>query len=74
MKLTKSLKSIFWDTAAKDIDPKKHKNFIITRVAEKGGLADILWLKKKFGVPVIRRVVAHSRNVSAKTRNFWSIF
>lgn len=73
MKLSKHLKQIFWDVDPRVIDLKRHKRFIITRVAEKGAWADVVWLKKQFGVPTIKKTVKTSRNTSLKTKNFWQL-
>ncbi|MCX6780991.1 MAG: hypothetical protein NT003_02650 [Candidatus Magasanikbacteria bacterium] len=73
-RLPKSIIPSLWDVPnPAKIDIKKYQSFIIARVAEKGGWADVQWLKKTYGVAAIRRVVARSRNVGKKTRNFWKI-
>lgn len=71
MLLPTFLKSVFWDVSSKEIDLEKDKNYVIARIAEKGKLKDVQWMKKTYGVPAIRRVVKNSRNVSLKTKNFW---
>lgn len=72
--IPKSLVPILWDVSQPEkIDTKKYQNFIIARVAEKGRWADVLWLKKAYGVAAIKRVVARSRNVSKITKNFWRL-
>lgn len=73
MILPKSIKKLFWDTDTRGLKKKKSSGFVISRVADKGGLADVKWLKKKFGKKAIKHAVAHSRNVSLKTKNFWNI-
>jgi len=72
MKLPKHAKKLLWDVDTKKITPR-HQNFVITRLADKGGWSDFLWLKKTFGVKKIKQTVARSRNVSAKTKNFWKV-
>lgn len=71
MSLPNSLKTVFWDVFSSQIDLNTDKNFVITRVAEKGKWKDVQWLKKTYGVSAIRTVVKKSRNVSQKTKNFW---
>ena len=71
--LPKFLKSIFWDVELKNIDPIHHQNFLITRIAEKGRLEDVLWLRKQFSSAVIQKVLNKSKNITAKTRNFWNL-
>lgn len=74
IRIPKSIIPALWDVPNPEkIDIKKYQSFIIARVAEKGGWADIQWLKKTYGVAAIRRVVAKSRNVGKKTKNFWKI-
>lgn len=71
MTIPKTVKRLFWDTDVKAIDLSKNRGFFITRVADKGGLRDLRWLIKIFGKKEINRVVSKSRNVTAKTKNFW---
>ncbi len=72
MVIPKNLKKMFWDV---NVDTLKTKNsyFVITRLAEKGGLEAGRWLLKTFGKRKIKNVIKNSRNVSAKSKNFWSI-
>jgi hypothetical protein len=73
MKLPKQLKSVFWDVNLNEIDEKKHQNFLITRIAEKGRWPNIVWLKNHFSLNNIKQAVVNSRNTSKKTKNFWQI-
>ncbi len=73
MRLTQSLKNLFWDIDLKELDEKKHADFLVVRIADKGGLEEVSWLKKKFGKNKIKQIVRNSRNVSAKTKNFWQV-
>ena len=73
MYVSKHLAAILWDIDPRTLDAKRHQRFIITRVAEKGTLADVRWLKKKFGIPTIKKNVLTSRNTSVKTKNFWQL-
>ncbi len=74
IRVPKSIIPVLWDVPnPAKIDIKKYQNFIIARVAEKGGWTDVQWLKKTYGVAAIRRVVARSKNVGKKTKNFWKI-
>jgi len=73
MRLSKNIQNLLWDVDVKTLNEKRHADFLIARVAEKGGTPEIIWLKRKFGLDKIRKVVRHSRNVSAQTKNFWSI-
>ncbi len=72
MIMPKEVKKMFWDTDIKTIK-KENRNFVIDRIAEKGGLFATNWLIAKFGKRVIKKTVRTSRNVSVKSKNFWSI-
>lgn len=70
----KFLFPMLWDVKNPGkLDIKKYQGFIIARVAEKGGWAEIQWLKKTYGIGAIKRVVARSKNVNKKIKNFWKI-
>lgn len=72
MKLTKNFQPFFWDTDLKAIDLKKNRDFVICRLAEKGGMKEFRWLKNNFDIKQLKSVIKKSKNVSAKTKNFWS--
>ncbi|PIY93337.1 MAG: hypothetical protein COY69_02150 [Candidatus Magasanikbacteria bacterium CG_4_10_14_0_8_um_filter_32_14] len=71
MKLTRSFQPFFWDTDFKTIDLKENCDFVICRLSEKGGLREFRWLKKNFSMKQLKNVIKNSKNVSAKTKNFW---
>lgn len=73
MKLPKFLTTVFWDVSPRTIDSKKNKDYIITRIAEKGSLHSVKWLRKKYGVKTIKTAIKKSKNISSKTKNFWHI-
>jgi hypothetical protein len=73
MKLTKHLKSVFWDIDTNGLKKVKHRSFIISRVAEKGSWTDLLWLKKTYGKTAVKKTISRSRNVSAKTKALWKV-
>ena len=51
----------------------QYRDFIITRVADKGGLTDLRWLIKTYGKKDIKTAVKKRHNVSSKTKNFWNV-
>jgi len=73
MKIPAKVQTLFWDTDKSRIDFRQNKNFIISRLADKGNLAAVNWLKKIYGVKAIKKAVSQSRNVSAKTKSFWRL-
>ena len=73
MNIPQHTQRLFWDTNILSADIKKYRDFIITRVADKGGITDLQWLVKNYGKTTIKAVVTKSHNVSAKTKNFWQV-
>ena len=73
MIIPKNTKRLFWDAKIRPADMNKYRDFIITRVAEKGGLTDLRWLAKTYGKKNIKMAVKKSYNVSDKTKNFWNV-
>ncbi len=73
MNIPAHVRKILWDIEPASLHAKKHKSFLIARIAEKGTLADIQWLKKRFGLNAIRLVVQKNKNTSPRTKNFWKI-
>lgn len=72
MIIPRDFRKLFWDTNFKTLKDK-NSDFVITRLAEKGGLDAGRWLLKTFGKRKIKNIVKNSRNVSFKSKNFWSI-
>ena len=73
MNIPKHTRRLFWDTEIRPADVAKYSDFIIDRVADKGGLFDIKWLIKTYGKKNIKAVVRKNINVSNKTKNFWQV-
>ena len=71
MKLTRSFQPFFWDSDLKTIDLKENRDFVICRLSENGGLKEFRWLKKNFSMKQLKNIIKNSKNVSAKTKNFW---
>lgn len=72
-RLPPHIKRLFWDVETKSTDVLKHRSFVITRVAEKGGMKDMQWLIQTYGKQDVAQVVKKSKNVSVKTKNFWKV-
>ena len=64
-------KSLFWDVDPKNLDNKKHADFIIARVLEEGSDEAVAWLLDSYSTSEIERVVCNSRRLSPQTANFW---
>jgi len=61
---------LFWDTDPKDIDPEKHRRWIIERVLMYGTLPDFRLILQYYGWETIGRVAKNSRQIDCKTASF----
>lgn len=64
----------FWDTDLQLIDPALHKEFVIERLLQYGGLEGVRWIMEYWGADSIREVVQKSRTLSRMTATFWSVY
>ena len=64
----------FWDTPLSSIDPQLHRDFVIERLLQYGGMEGIRWLFETFGPDPIENVVINSRILSRMTAGFWSAY
>lgn len=64
----------FWDTPLNSIDTALHKDFVIERLLQYGGMAGIRWLLDNWGPRAIENVIVNSRNLSRMTASFWSAY
>lgn len=71
-KLPVFLKPYFWDVDFNKIDPEKSKMFILKRVLDRGNDKAIRWLLKHYTKEDIRQLLLTTRDLSAKTANFWA--
>lgn len=69
----KGLRPLFWDADWSKIDLKKHKTYVIERILELGDVDAVRWLFSAYSDAEIRTVLKTSRNISAKSTNYWSI-
>ena len=74
MQLPERFKIYFWDVDWEDlkIQVRKYQNFIISRLCDKGDVADIKWLLNNYSKAEITDIVAKNRSVSPKTKSFWT--
>lgn len=73
MSLPEDLKPIFWDIDFNDLNKEEHKEYIITRITEKGRWRDVKWLVDEFNKEEIKGIVLDSKNTSDKTKSFWQV-
>lgn len=71
-KLPKSFKKYFWDVDFDSLNSKKSQMFILKRVLDRGDDKAIRWLLKHYTKEDIRELILTTRDLSAKTANFWA--
>lgn len=64
----------FWDTDVQSIDPILHREFVIERLLQYGGMEGIRWILENWGADAIKNVVKKSRNISRMTATFWAVY
>lgn len=62
----------FWDTPLEAIDQEKHRDFVMERLLDFGGMDGIRWVFETYGAAAIQEVVRHSRRLSRSTAGFWA--
>lgn len=63
-------KPYFWDVNFDELDIKKHKQYIISRLYCYGDLKAIKWLKSTYTSEEIKNVAKHSRNLKPIVANY----
>ncbi len=67
-------RSLFWDTSLSNIHIKRNARYVIERVLESGDMEALQWLQRVYPVQTIIDVLNVSRNISKKSKNFWTIW
>ena len=65
--------TLFWDVNPKNIDTKKHAQYIIERILDFGGDKEVRWLWNFYRKPLLKKVVAKSRCLRPETKNLWTL-
>jgi hypothetical protein len=71
--LPKEFKKYFWDCKFEELEWDNYKVFITERLLNFGDMDAVKWLKTRLSGNEILEIVNTSRNIDAKTRNFWNI-
>ncbi|MEK7659597.1 MAG: hypothetical protein AAB343_00130 [Patescibacteria group bacterium] len=66
-------KSLFWDVNIKDINTKRHAEYIIERVADFGNDKEARWVLNHYDSAAIRKVIDRSRTIRPRTKALWSL-
>lgn len=64
---------LFWDTNPRNIDVKKHAQYIIERVADLGRDKEARWVLNFYDKRILKRVVAKSRCLRSETKTLWTL-
>ncbi len=71
--LPTSFRKYFWDVVFADLSFEKNPRFIAERILNYGNEQDIKWLLSNTDTAVLKSIINKSRNLNAKTRNYWQI-
>jgi len=71
--LPKEFQRYFWDVKFDELTLEKHPRFIAERLLNYTDLNGIKWLLSCTDKQFIRLLVENSRNLNAKTRNYWKL-
>ena len=76
MSIPRNMRWLFWDIAPSSIDERRDADFVIARILEHGTLADVSWLRRKYGFERIHACLrdAGSTELSPRTISFWRAF
>ncbi|HUT42870.1 MAG TPA: hypothetical protein VMW95_00930 [Desulfobacterales bacterium] len=72
-RLPEEFQKYFWDVKFDELNIEKYPRFITERILNYGDLNGIKWLLSWTDRQFIRTLVNNSRNLNAKTKNFWQI-
>jgi len=72
-KIPEEFQRYFWDVTFDELSWVKNRQFIAERLLNYGGPREIKWLLSYTGNQFIKSVIKNSRNLNAKTKNYWEI-
>ena len=65
--------ALFWDVNPKNIDTKKHAQYIIERVADFGNDKEARWVLNFYNKKLIKKIVFKSRCLRPETKSLWTL-
>lgn len=68
--MPEELKKYFWDTEFKELDMRKNKRYIISRLYCYGDLKALRWIKENYSNKDIEDVARNSRNLKPLVANY----
>lgn len=75
MRLPEDLRTFFWDVSFDDLDDRRDRDFVVSRIAEYGTDAAIRWLREKYSEGEIAEALERRQSeLSARTLSLWRIW
>lgn len=76
IRLPKEFKKYFWDVDFKTISPKRHIDFVLSRIMSLGMMKDVRWMLNHVSARKIKSFIVRSgdRQLDRRSNNFWRIF
>ena len=68
-----SFKKYFWDCDFGSLSWEKYKIFITERILNYGNMESVEWVTNLIDKIELLELVKNSRNLDAKTRNYWTL-
>lgn len=72
IQLPKFLRPYFWEVQFETIDLTKNPEYVLNRVIDRGDTKALRWVLSIFDQNDIAELIKTSRDLSAKTANFWA--
>lgn len=63
---------LFWDVNRETVDPEAHRQFIVSRIMDRGTLADVKAAWSYYGEDAIREVLLNAASLHKKTIAFFA--
>jgi len=64
----------FWDIDPSRLDVGEYPRYVIERLLEYGDLPSLRWMERRFSREEIVEVLKTSRQLSARSANFWALY
>ncbi|MEK6543476.1 MAG: helix-turn-helix domain-containing protein [Elusimicrobiota bacterium] len=68
-----AIKKFFWSHPHQDIDPSTYARFTVTQLLQYGDSQAVHWTQQRYGLPYLKKIASSSREIDARTKNFWAL-
>lgn len=65
--------TLFWDVNPATIDPQKHAQYVIERIADFGNDAEARWALEYYDRGLLRGIIHNSRALRPRTKTLWTL-